>query len=118
MIQVGIGFQKRELSEYMALETSSDLASFFNTDDHGVSVTFTPDGGSASTIVGILNNEFQLVDVGETGVESTMPVLTVRTADVPSLAQGDAFVIDSVNYKSVIVRPDGTGVTEIQLEAQ
>jgi len=102
----------------MVLETASDFASFFDTDSHGSSVTYTPDGGSASTINGILNNEFELVDVGDTGVESTIPVLTVKSSDVSSIAQGDTFVIDSVTYKSVIIRPDGTGVTEIQLEKQ
>ena len=102
----------------MALESATDLAGFFDTSTHGSEVTYTPDGGSASTINGILNNEFELVDVGETGVESSMPVLTCRTSDVSSVAQGDTFVIDSTTYKSVIIRPDGTGITEIVLEAQ
>jgi len=102
----------------MALETASDLASFFDTDAHGTSLSFTPDGGSTSTINGIFNNEYELIDVGENGVESTVPILTVRSSDVPGLVQGDSFVIDSVTYKSVIVRPDGTGITEIQLEKQ
>ena len=102
----------------MALESASDLASFFDTDAHGTSVTYTPSGGSASTINGILNNEFELVDVGDVGVESEIPILTCRTSDVSSVAQGDTFVIDSVTYKSVIIRPDGTGITEIVLEKQ
>ncbi len=102
----------------MALETASDLAGFFDTNAHGTACTFTPSGGSASTINGILNNEFQLIDVGETGVESTMPVLTVRSSDVSGVAHGDDFTINSIDYKAVVIRPDGTGITEIQLEAQ
>ena len=102
----------------MALESATDLANFFDTDTHGTSVTYTPAGGSESTINGILNNEFELVDVGDTGVESSMPVLTCRTSDVSSVAQGDSFVIDSTTYQSVIIRPDGTGITEIVLEEQ
>ena len=43
----------------MALESASDLAGFFDTDAHGISVSYTPSGGSASTINGILNNEFE-----------------------------------------------------------
>ena len=102
----------------MALETSSDLNAFFDTSAHGSSVTYTPSGGSASTINGILNNEYELVDVGDVGVENQVPILTVKSSDVPTIAQGDTFVIDSTTYKSVIVRPDGTGITEIVLEKQ
>ena len=102
----------------MALETATDLLGFFDTNAHGTSLTYTPSGGSASTIKGIINDEFQLVDVGEVGVESSMPVLTVRSSDVSGIAQGDDFTIDSVNYKSKIIRPDGTGITEIVLQKQ
>ena len=102
----------------MALENSTDLDSFFDTDSHGTSVTYTPAGGSPSSINVIFNNEFNLVDVGEVGVESTIPVITCKTTDVASIEQGDDFTINSTNYKAVIVRPDGTGVTEVQLEEQ
>ena len=102
----------------MALESTADLNAFFDTDANGSTVTYTPSGGSASTINGILNNEFELVDIGDVGVESNIPILTVKTSDVSSVAQGDTFVIDSVTYKSVIIRPDGTGITEIVLEKQ
>ena len=102
----------------MALESTADLNAYFDTDAHGSTVTYTPSGGSASTINGILNNEFELVDIGDVGVESNIPILTVKTSDVSSVAQGDTFVIDSVTYKSVIIRPDGTGITEIVLEKQ
>ena len=102
----------------MALESTADLNAYFDTDAHGSTVTYTPSGGSASTINGILNNEFELVDIGDVGVESNIPILTVKTSDVSSVAQGDTFVIDSVTYKSVIIRPAGTGITEIVLEKQ
>ena len=102
----------------MTLETTSDLNAFFDTDTHGTTVTFTPNGGSSSTINGIFNNEYELVDIGEHGVESSIPLLTVKSSDVTNISQGDAFTINSVSYKAVVIRPDGTGVTEIQLEAQ
>ena len=102
----------------MALESTADLNAFFDTDAHGSTVTYTTSGGSASTINRIFNNEFELVDIGDVGVESNIPILTVKTSDVSSVAQGDTFVIDSVTYKSVIIRPDGTGITEIVLEKQ
>lgn len=102
----------------MPLETSSDLDAFFDTDTHGVSVSYTPSGGSSSSINGILNNEYQLVDAGEVGVEAQVPVLTVKTSDVSAVAHGDTFVISSTTYKAVNIRPDGTGITEIMLEEQ
>ena len=89
----------------MTLETASDLASFFDTDTHGTAITFTPSGGSASTIDVIFNNEYVLVDEGDVGVSATVPVITCRTADVPSVAINDTFVINSVTYKSKIIRP-------------
>ncbi len=102
----------------MALESASDLASFFDTDGHGSVASYTPSGGSASSINVIFNNEYVLIDEGDVGVNSTLPVITCRTTDVSSVAIDDSFVISAVTYKAKIIRPDGTGVTEIQLEEQ
>jgi len=102
----------------MALETASDLNSYFDTDAHGTSVTFSPVGSSSSTINAIFNNEYELVDIGEHGVESSIPLLTVKSSDVTGISQGDGFTVNGVTYKAVIIRPDGTGITEIQLETQ
>ena len=63
----------------MTLETASDLASFFDTDTHGTAVTYTPSGGSGTSINVIFNNEYLMIDEGETGVSSTLPVITCRT---------------------------------------
>ena len=100
----------------MTLENSSDFNAFFDTDTHATSVSYTPNGGSSSNINVIFNNEFNLVDAGEVGVESSTPVVTCKSSDVPNIQQGDQFTINSVNYQVVIIRPDGTGITEIQLE--
>ena len=102
----------------MTLETASDLSSFFDTDSHGSVATYTPSGGTGSSVNVIFNNEYVLVDEGDVGVNSTLPVITCKTSDVSSIAIDDSFVIDSVTYKAKIIRPDGTGVTEIQLEKQ
>ena len=39
----------------MAVETASDVAQYFDTDTFGVAATYTPDGGSSSTVNVILN---------------------------------------------------------------
>ena len=102
----------------MALESATDLANFFDTDAHGVAVTYTPAGGSGKTINVIFNNEYLLIEEGETGVSSTLPVVTCRSSDVSGISIDDTFLISSTTYKAKVIRPDGTGVSEIQLEQQ
>ena len=48
----------------MAVETNDDRTALLA--DFGVSATYTPTGGSASTITGIFDNDVQEVDAGGT----------------------------------------------------
>ena len=99
----------------MALE---QLAEFFEVDEHGSAANYTPSGGSASAITVIFRHDYYLEDVGNVGVETQQAVITVQTSKVPGIAHGDLIEIDSTNYNVVGVRPDGTGISEIVLEAQ
>jgi len=99
----------------MALE---ELAQFFAVSEHGTSANYTPSGGSASSITVIFRHDYFLEDVGNVGVETQQAVITVQTSKVPGIAHGDLIEIDSTNYNVVGVRPDGTGISEIVLEAQ
>ena len=93
----------------MAVETASDVAQYFDTDTFGVAATYTPDGGSGSTVNVILNRQFVEVEAGGTvGVESQAPVITVAVASAPNLAQNDTFVISSTTYTVVGVELDLT----------
>ena len=98
----------------MALET---LADFFDVDEHAQAASYTPSGGSASSITVIFRNEFYLEDSG-VGVETTQPVITVQTSKVPGIAHGDVIAISGINYNVIGIRPDGTGISEIALEKQ
>jgi len=98
----------------MALE---DLAEFFDVDEHAQAASYTPSGGSASSITVIFRNEFYLEDAG-VGVETTQPVITVETSKVPGIAHGDVIAISGINYNVIGIRPDGTGISEIALEKQ
>ena len=98
----------------MALE---DLAEFFDVDEHAQAASYTPSGGSASSISVIFRNEFYLEDAG-VGVETTQPVITVQTSKVPGIAHGDVIEISGINYNVIGIRPDGTGISEIALEKQ
>lgn len=98
----------------MAISFATDLANMLVTDEFASDVTY--DGG---TIKGIFDNETVPVDAGGiVPVHEEQPRLTCRTADIPSIAYGDAMVINSVNYKVRAWIHDGTGVTVVQLEKQ
>ncbi len=43
------------------IEVAADLGVFFNSDDFGASATYTPDGGSASTITVLFDKPFNSV---------------------------------------------------------
>lgn len=97
---------------------ADDLDTFFDDEAHAVSCTYTPQGGSATTFDVIFNNEFFAIDGGEVGVESTQPLAVTKSSNLTSASHGDSMVIDSVTYKIIAIRPDGTGMTEIGLEKQ
>lgn len=74
----------------------------------GESVTFTPAGGSPSTVVGIFNDIFEAIDQNGGGIMSARPTVGVAVADFSTLpAPGDAFTIRSVNYEVEEVQRDG-----------
>lgn len=101
----------------MPVETADDRA--FLLADFGVSVTYTVQGGSATTITAIFDNQFVEVDAGgDVGFAIQQPRLTCRTADVANCTEGDSFVISGTTYLSRIVQDDGTGMTLIVLEKQ
>ena len=102
----------------MAVEGDSERGVFFSTDDFGVSATYTPSGGSAATVSGILDKDFALADLGGgVGITSNDPRFICRTSDVASAAGGDTLVASGTTYTVRAVEDDGTGVTTLVLEA-
>lgn len=103
----------------MAVETADDRSIFVGIDDFGVAATYTPSGGVASTVNGIFDNDFIEIDAGGgVGVAMQQPRFHCRTADVPTAAEGDALVVNTVSYIIRIVQDDGTGMTMMVLEKQ
>lgn len=101
----------------MAVETDIERAIMLA--DFGVSVSYTPSGGSASTITGIFDSQYQAVETGgEVAFAIEQPKLAVKTSDVSSAAEGDTVVISGVTYKVTVVMDDGTGMTDLALEKQ
>lgn len=101
----------------MAVESAADILDFFELDDFADSATYTPVGGSPSTVLGIFDapqasrNATDMIDI-----TIPSPQFVCRTVDVPSAADGDTIVIRSVSYYVRVVLTDGTGVSTLILE--
>lgn len=101
----------------MPVETADDLAVFVGVDDFGTAATYTPVGGAASTVNGIFDNDIVEVDAGgNIPMAIRQPRFLCRTQDVSDAAEGDALVVNSVNYTIRVVDHDGTGMTTLALE--
>ena len=108
----------------MGIERASDLSDLFLTDEFGTAATYTPDGGSASTINVLFDNPFSSIplDTGEMDIESNTPTALAVSSDVASVAHGDVIVINSITYHIVGVQKDSgsgyQGTTLLMLEKQ
>ncbi len=101
----------------MPIETADDRALMLA--DFGESVSFMPGGWHKSYITAIFDNQYQSVDAGgSVSFAVVQPRLTVRTADIPNAVEGDCFLVRGNLYAISILMDDGTGITEIALEAQ
>ena len=100
----------------MAIETDTERAVFFDTDDFGKSATFTDvSAGTSSTIKGILDKESIEQTVGEAGLIEEVPIFICLSSDVSAATFNDTLVINSTTYYIKELLPDGTGVTRITL---
>lgn len=90
------------------------ITDFFETTDFAESASYTPAGGSASTIYVIFDNEFALSTVG-VGYENLAPQVLAKTSDVSGATNGATIVINSVTYYVIGVEPDGTGISRLIL---
>ncbi len=100
----------------MAIETDTERAIFFDTDDFAKSATFTDVSAStSSTVKGIFDKESIEQSVGEAGLIEEVPVFTCKSSDVSDATFDDTFVIDTVTYYIKEILPDGTGMTRFTL---
>ena len=93
----------------MAFESSTDFSAFFDTNEFAETASYTPSGGSASSISVIFDKPFQAVslDSGNVDLEDIKPTVYVKTTDVSSVAHGDQLVIDSVTYHVIGIESQG-----------
>ena len=105
----------------MTVETLADRRLMIR--DFGIDVSYIPLSGGRATFKGIFDNEHSLEEVGGSVAFSVLqPRLTCVTAYVKNVVEGDviSFPVDNVttNYVVRVSMPDGTGISELQLEKQ
>jgi len=100
----------------MAIESDTERAIFFDTDDFAKSATFADvSAGTSSIVKGIFDKESVEQSVGEAGLIEEVPFFTCKSSDVSDATFNDTFVIDTVTYYIKEILPDGTGVTKFTL---
>jgi hypothetical protein len=116
----------------MPMEFDRDFDGYLQ-DSHGgpgIAVTYTPTGGSATTIIIILNQEYLDIETSGLPVQGYQPVAMAKASDMPSVAFGDSLnapaittldgttVKAATNYKIVNFENDNLGMTSLVLEVQ
>ena len=101
----------------MAIETDTQRAIYFDTDEFGTSATFTDvSAGTSSTVKGMFDKDSQeIIGMSDVGVMVDVPTFHCVTTDVSSAIFDDTLVINSTTYKIKKIEPDGTGMTKLTL---
>jgi hypothetical protein len=81
----------------------------------GGDVTYTPSGGEAITIKGMFQTPYNEPAETDTKFSSQEFILICQTSDVSTIAQGDAFSIESVAYTVDNAELMQMGLTRIRL---
>jgi len=86
----------------MAVETSTDLAVFFNTADWGEAATYTAPGGSATSCTVIPDYSVKLID-GDTGeIVGTGTTLAFLVSEIADPARDATVLITSTSVTWVV----------------
>lgn len=83
----------------------------------GEDASLVPSGGAAVTVRGIFLNGYKAAELGVIGVTGSEPHFAALTADLGSVAPGDALVRNGTTFKVKVVRPDDpSGLTVLELK--
>ena len=101
----------------LSADILTDIDTMIDVDDFGEAVTYITSAGASSSIVGIWDAEFQAFNPydGSITVETSNPQLMVKTASVSAAKPKEIIVRSGVRYEIKSVKPDGTGVTILEL---
>lgn len=92
----------------MTVETTADLAAFFNPDEFGQLATI-----AGAEVPCLFHNGYQ----ERLGMAGTSPHLVCQAALVSAVQRGAPVVVAGIEYVVAELRPDGTGLATVQLEA-
>jgi hypothetical protein len=67
------------------------------------------------TVPVIFDNAYLQIDLGQAGIQSLNPQIAIQTAIVPHAREGDLIQINGTTYQTQIPRPNGNGITLIDL---
>lgn len=97
---------------------ADNIDAFFRLGGHGVAATYTH-ASTATTIIGIFDRDYFGADPGgRVPFTSSQPRFTCASAALPvGAVAGDTLTIGIGMYTVRIIEPDGTGVTQLVLEA-
>jgi len=89
---------------------AEDLSAFMNVAEFATTATL-----NGVTVAAIFDNATALGSVGQYGVSSTQPMLTLASASVPTNPVGMVVVANASNYLVAAHEPDGTGISRLIL---
>ena len=90
---------------------TEDLSAYINVAEFATACTI-----NGAPVSAIFDAAYALGSVGAYGMESSQPMLTLATADVPASPVGQPAVVNGVNYLVTAHEPDGTGISRLLLE--
>lgn len=99
----------------MAVETAVDRLALLA--DFGECVKWTFASGKVKSVKAIFDNSYYQQESGGTvGFAVRDPRIVCRACDIVGADEGDTIAIGEDTYTVRIVMPDGTGMSEVQLE--
>lgn len=101
----------------MAYDFETDIPFFLSTDDFAVIASYTPTGGSAASLTGILDKEFLEYALGGVAdISNTRITFTCAKSDVPAPQIGDALTASETDFYVLDFVDDKNGILTFYLE--
>lgn len=85
-------------------QITSDLATFFNTDEFAETVSYTPLGGAAVDITAVVTRDNPFQEPYVRGEETATSEIAVQKSEVSDPQYGDLFTFDSETWEFDPVR--------------
>lgn len=102
----------------MAVETDADLLIFLSADEFGQPGIYTPAGGAAIALFGILDRPSMGSAINDVMTLDSRPTFCCRASDIPDGdGAGGKLEVAGTSYAVASVEPDGQGLALIRLAA-